>query len=319
MGVRFYKKGVLEMIKKEYTYKSASGICDIKAWQWAPEGEVKAVIQMHHGMAEHCTRYESWINDFVGRGYAIFMNDMLGHGESNEDRELLGYFGDNDGYKNILADAKTLTDIAKSEYPDKKFMIAGHSMGSLAMRCYINEYGCDFDGAIFIGTAGPTPLAKAGIPIMKAVGAIKGKKHHSQFLNNISLGAYDKPFEHRTHYDWGMRDTEEVDKYVADDLCGFLFTVAGYMDLSKLVVKCNADEWYRNVSVDVPILLTSGDMDPVGNYGKGVRQVYQKLLETGHNKVTLKLYHEARHEILNELNKAEVYDDINKWIEENVL
>lgn len=307
------------MIKKEYSYKSASGICDIKAWQWAPEGEVKAVIQMHHGMAEHSGRYESWINDFVNRGYAIFMNDMLGHGKSNDNPDLLGYFGDKDGYLNILADAKALTDIAKKEYPDKKFLIAGHSMGSLIMRNYINQYGNEFDGAIFIGTAGPTPIAKVGIPIMKAVGAIKGKKHHSQFLNNISLGAYDKPFEHRTHYDWGMRDTAEVDKYVADPLCGFLFTVAGFMDLSTLTIKCNEDAWFNNVSRNVPVLLTSGDKDPVGDYGKGVMAVYKKLLETDHNKAAIKLYPDARHEILNETNKTEVYDDINKWIEENVL
>lgn len=307
------------MIKKEYSYKSASGICDIKAWSWAPEGEVKAVIQMHHGMAEHCGRYESFINDFVGRGYAIFMNDMLGHGQSNEDKALLGYFGDKDGYLNILADAKALTDIAKKEYPDKKFIIGGHSMGSLIMRCYINEYGNDFDGAIFVGTAGPTPLAKVGIPVIKLVGAIKGKKHHSQMLNDISLGAYDKPFEHRTHYDWGISVPEEVDKYVADPLCGFVFTAAGYGDLSTLTIQCNEDRWFNNVAKDVPVLLTSGDKDPVGNFGKGVVEVYKKLLETDHNKVTLKLYENKRHEILNEINKDEVYNDIDKWIDENVM
>ena len=307
------------MIKKEYTYKSASGICDIKAWQFAPEGEVKAVIQMHHGMAEHTNRYRNFISAFTDRGYAIFINDMLGHGQSNDDKELLGYFGDKDGYKNILADAKTLTDIAKKEYPDKKFIIAGHSMGSLIMRCYINEYGNDFDGAVFIGTAGPTPIAKAGIPIMKVVAALKGKKHHSKFLNDISLGPYDKPFEHRTHYDWGMRDTKEVDEYVADPLCGFFFTVAGFMDLSQLTIQCNEDRWFNNVAKDKPVLLMSGDMDPVGNYGKGVTEVYRKLLETDHKNVTLKLYHEARHEILNELNKDEVYNDLEHWIEENIL
>ncbi len=307
------------MIKKEYTYKSASGICGIKAWQFAPEGEVKAVIQMHHGMAEHTNRYRNFISAFTDRGYAIFINDMLGHGQSNDDKELLGYFGDKDGYKNILADAKALTDIAKKEYPDKKFIIAGHSMGSLIMRCYINEYGNDFDGAVFIGTAGPTPLAKAGVPIIKAVSAVKGKKHHSKLLNDISLGAYDKPFEHRTHYDWGIRDTNEVDEYVADPLCGFVFTTAGYMDLSQLTIQCNEDRWFNNVAKDKPVLLMSGDMDPVGDYGKGVTEVYRKLLETDHKNVTLKLYHEARHEILNELNKDEVYNDLEHWIEENVL
>ena len=192
-------------------------------------------------------------------------------------------------------------------------------MGSLIMRCYINEYGNDFDGAVFIGTAGPTPIAKAGIPIMKVVAALKGKKHHSKFLNDISLGPYDKPFEHRTHYDWGMRDTKEVDEYVADPLCGFLFTVAGFMDLSQLTIQCNEDRWFNNVAKDKPVLLMSGDMDPVGNYGKGVTEVYRKLLETDHKNVTLKLYHDARHEILNELNKDEVYNDLEHWIEENIL
>lgn len=307
------------MIEKEYTYKSASGICDIKAWQFAPDGEVKAVIQMHHGMAEHSGRYKNFINAFVDKGYAIFINDMLGHGKSNNDRNLLGYFGDKNGYKDIIADAKTLSDIAKKEYPDKKFIISGHSMGSLIMRCYINEYGNCFDGAIFIGTAGPTPLAKAGVPIIKAVELIKGKKHHSEFLNKISLGAYDKPFEHRTHYDWGISDPDEVDKYVSDELCGFTFTAAGYNDLSKLTIECNTQDWANNIAKDMPIAFVSGDKDPVGNYGKGVKQVYEMLVNTGHTNVSMKLYPNKRHEILNEVNKTEVYDYIDKWIEENVL
>lgn len=305
---------------KEYTYPSSSGICDIKAWQWMPDnGDVKAVIQMHHGMAEHSGRYAGFIKAFTQMGYAVFMNDMLGHGKSNNDRALLGYFGDRDGYLNIIRDAKQLTDIVKQEYPDKKFIIAGHSMGSLIMRCYINEYGCDFDGDVIIGTAGPTPLAKVGVPIIKMVGAIKGKKHHSPFLNKLSLGAYDKPFEHRTHYDWGMRDTAQVDEYVADPLCGFLFTAAGYADLAKLTVECNEDAWYANVRSDLPIFLMSGAMDPVGNFSAGVQKVYNKLVSTGHTKVNIKIYPEARHEILNELNKDEVYADLNAWIEEKVL
>lgn len=305
---------------KEYSFPSASGICDIKAWQWLPDnGEVKAVIQMHHGMAEHCGRYKNFVKAFTDMGYAVFMNDMLGHGQSNVDRDLLGYFGDKDGYLNIIKDAKTLTDIAKDEYPDKKFIIAGHSMGSLVMRNYINEYGCPFDGDMIIGTAGPTPLAKLGMPIIDFVGKIKGKKYHSQFINDLSLGSYDKPFEHRTHYDWGMRDTHQVDEYVADPLCGFLFTVAGYKDLATLTVKCNEDRWYGNVAKDVPVILASGSMDPVGNYSKGVRQVYDKLIATGHTNVSIKIYPDARHEILNELNKEEVYADLNKWIEDKVL
>lgn len=307
------------MIEKEYTYKSSSGICDIKAWQYAPESEVKAVIQIHHGMAEHSGRYENFINAFVDKGYAVFINDMLGHGKSNNDRALLGYFGDKDGYKNIIADAKALSDIAKKEYPDKKFIISGHSMGSLIMRCYINEYGNCFDAAVFIGTAGPTPLAKVGIPVIKAVELFKGKKYHSELLNKLSLGAYDKPFEHRTHYDWGISDPDEVDKYVSDPLCGFVFTAAGYGDLSKLTIECNTKAWADNIDKDMPVAFVSGDKDPVGNYGKGVKQVYNMLVDSGHSNVSIKLYPEKRHEILNEVNKTEVYDYIDNWIKDNVL
>lgn len=305
---------------KEYSYPSASGLCEIKAWQWGPDdGEVKAVIQMHHGMAEHCGRYRNWIKAFTDLGYAVFMNDMINHGKSNTDKAMLGHFGDKDGYKDIIKDAYHLTGIAKKEYPDKKFIIAGHSMGSMVMRTYINYYGNDFDGAIFIGTSGRNPIAKFGMGIMDTVGAFKGLKHKSQFINKLGFSAYDKPFEHRTHYDWGMRDTAQVDEYVADEYCGFLFSVAGYKDLSKLVIECNSDEWFKNVAKDMPVLLASGTMDPVGNYSKGVKEVYNRLIETGHINVTMKLYEDARHEILNELNKEEVYADLDNWIVKEVL
>lgn len=307
------------MTVKEYSFKSSSGLCDIKAWQWAPEGDVKAVIQMHHGMAEHSGRYKNFIKAFTDMGYAVFMHDMINHGKSNHDKSLLGYFGDKDGRKHLTADAKTLIDIAKSEYPDKKIIIAGHSMGSMIMRCFVADYGNDFDGAMFIGTTGPNPLAKAGGVVTKIIGAFKGNKYKSQAVYEIAFSAYDKPFEHRTRYDWGMRDQKSVDEYVADEYCGYLFTLAGYDDLMKLVVGCNSDAFYNTLAKDMPVLLTSGDMDPVGNYGKGIKFVYDKLVHTGHTNVTMQMYPDARHEILNEINKEEVYANINAWIENNIL
>lgn len=308
------------MKTKEYTYKSATGLADIKAWQWYPDDEnVKAVIQMHHGMAEHCGRYKNFIKAFTDYGYAVFMNDMINHGKSNNDKNMLGYFGEKDGYRDIIRDARQLTEIAKKEYPDKKLIISGHSMGSMVMRSYINYCPCDYDAAVFIGTSGTNPIAKIGMGIMNAVGVLKGFKHHSPFINKIGFSSYDKPFEHRTSYDWGMRDQAQVDEYMADEYCGFLFTVAGYKDLSRLVIDCNSEQWFKNVKSDMPVLLASGTMDPVGNYSKGVKEVYQRLVDSGHTNVSIKLYDDARHEILNELNKEEVYSDINSWIEKNVL
>lgn len=305
---------------KEYSYPSASGLCEIKAWQWSPDDDkVKAVLQIHHGMAEHSGRYKNAVKAFTDMGYAVFMNDMINHGKSNKDKKDLGYFGKKDGYKSIIKDAKTLMDIAKKEYPDKPYIISGHSMGSLAMRCFINDYNDCFDGAVFIGTSGTNPLAQISLVLTGAVSAIKGDKYKSQWLYNIAFKPYDKPFEHKTTYDWGTRDKASVDDYMADEYCGFLFTASGYQDLGKMVIECNNDKWYQNVKKDTPVLLISGSMDPVGNYEKGVKEVYDKLFKTGHTCVDIKLYPNARHEILNELNKEEVYEYIDNFITSNVL
>ncbi|MGN0522289.1 MAG: alpha/beta fold hydrolase [Eubacterium sp.] len=305
---------------KEYSYPSISGLCEIKAWQWSPDdGNVKAVLQIHHGMAEHCGRYKAAIEAFVNMGYAVFMNDMINHGKSNSDKNMLGYFGDKDGYKDIIADAKTLMTIAKREYPDKKYVICGHSMGSLIMRCFINEYGNCFDAAVFIGTSGTNPLANVSIGLTNIVSAFKGKKYKSPWLYKMGFSAYDKPFEHRTNYDWGSRDTKTIDDYVADEYCGFMFSSSGYQDLAKLCIECNTDKWAQNIQSDMPILLISGSMDPVGNYSKGVQEVYDRLIKTGHTKVDLKLYPDARHEILNETNKEEVYEYIDNFICKSIL
>lgn len=308
------------MKTKEYSYPSKSGLCEIKAWQWFPDdGNVKAVLQIHHGMAEHSGRYKSAIHAFVNMGYAVFMNDMINHGKSNSKKELLGYFGDHNGYKDIIADAKTLMDIAKKEYPDKPYIISGHSMGSLIMRCFINECGNCFDGAVFIGTSGSNPLANISISLTEIVGRIKGRTYKSPLLYKLGFSAYDKPFEHRTSYDWGSRDTKCIDDYVNDEYCGFMFSASGYKDLARLCIECNSDEWANNIKSDMPVLLISGSMDPVGNYEKGVREVYDRLVSTGHTNVKMKLYPQARHEILNELNKEEVYNDIDSFITQNVI
>jgi alpha-beta hydrolase superfamily lysophospholipase len=308
------------MKTKEYTYISSSNLCEIKAWQWYPDNEnVKAVIQIHHGMAEHCGRYKNAVEAFVSMGYAVFMNDMINHGKSNSDENLLGYFGDKNGYKDVIRDAKILMDIAKSEYPDKKYIISGHSMGSLVMRCFINEYGNCFDGAVFIGTSGTNPLATISIALTGLVSAFKGKTYKSETLKKIGFGAYDKPFEHRTDYDWGISIPESVDEYQNDKYCGFTFASGGYQDLAKLCIECNSDKWYQNVSHLMPVLLLSGEMDPVGNYTLGVKEVYDKLIKTGHSLTEIKIYPGVRHEILNEVNRQEVYNDINDFIERKVL
>ena len=169
-------------------------------------------------------------------------------------------------------------------------------------------------GAIFMGTGGANGAAGAGLLAAKAIAAVKGKKHKSGLLNRMAFGAYNKRFEGRTDFDWLTRDTEIVDKYIADPYCGYLFTVQGMADLISANAASNLQSWYTAVPESLPILLVSGAEDPVGDYGKGVQSVADGLKATGHGNVTVKLYPGCRHEVLNEKNRQEVMEDLLEWI-----
>lgn len=308
------------MKTKEFGFKSATGVCDIYGCQYAPDdGEAKAVIVMHHGMAEHQQRYRGFFEYLTGKGYAVFMHDMANHGKSNQDFAIAGHFGNEGGNVNLIKDFKSVFDIARAEYPDKKIIIAGHSMGSFIARDFVAMYRDEsFNGAIFIGSGGPNPLAGVGAGITKMMAKTMGATHKSKLIDKMVFGAYNNKFEKRTNFDWLTKDNAIVDAYIADKYCGFLFTVSGMNDLIKIQTMANSDKWYSDVKTELPILITSGAMDPVGDYGKGLETVCSRLKETGHN-ATLKLYDNDRHEILNELDKETVYADLNNWITENVL
>lgn len=309
------------MKEKEYSFKSATGVCTINGAEYTPDNdEVKAVLVLHHGMAEHKERYRGFIEYLTDNGIVVFMHDMANHGKSNQNFEEAGYFGKKDGYKFLVKDLKTAFDMAKKAYPDKKIIAMGHSMGSFITRCFTAWYSdAGFSAAIYMGTGGSNPAAAAGDKLSAFLAKMQGAKHKSKFIDKVIFGSYNKKFEGRTSFDWLSRDTKEVDKYIADDYCGFLFSLQGMNDLVKLTVNANSAEWYSKVPQDIPILIISGAMDPVGNYGEGLKEVHAKLLESGHSKAQLKLYEGGRHEILNEVNKDEVYADILAFIENNVL
>ena len=304
-----------------YSYPSATGECEIYGNAYTPdEGEVKAILVINHGMAEHQERYRVFIKFMVNNGFAVYIHDMANHGKSNSNFDETGYFGETDGYKKLVEDFKTSFEKAKFAYPDKKIIVMGHSMGSFIVRCFTAWYPNEgYAGAIYMGTGGANPIAGVGEKVATLVAKVKGPKHKSKTLDKMSFSAYGKRTEGRTNFDWLTRDSEIVDKYIADDYCGFLFSAQGMHDLVKLNIEANTDEWYKGVATDLPILLISGAEDPVGEYAKGIRDIYQRLLASDHKKVTLKLYDNCRHEILNELNKEDVMDDILDWAEKEVL
>ena len=303
-------------MKKEYSFPSNTGVCKIYACAYLPES-YDTVLVIHHGMAEHQERYLGFIDYLNKNGIAVYMHDMANHGKSNQNFDESGWFGDKDGYKGLILDLKQNFDIAKEENPDKKLVVMGHSMGSFICRCFTAEYPDEgFSGAIYMGTGDANPIAGMGDKLSSLVAKIKGTKHKSKTLDKITFGSYGKGFEGRTNFDWLTRDASIVDKYIDDKYCGFLFSVQGMNDLVKVNIASNTDEWYAKLPKDLKILLTSGEEDPVGPKAQGIKNIAKKLEDTGHTNVTLKLYPDCRHEILNELNKDEVMADIVNWIKE---
>lgn len=303
--------------QKTYTFKSSSGLCDIFAKGYFPDEtvNVKGIIQIAHGMAEHHERYEDFISFLNANGYIVFINDHLGHGKSVENDDELGFFGKKAGYIHLVEDMKQLTDIAKKECPGLPVILFGHSMGSMLSRLYTERYGSELTAAVYCGTAGSNPAAKPGIAIVKAIKAIKGDHYRSKFVDNLAFGSYNNKFKpNRTNFDWLTKNNDIVDKYINDTYCGFLFTTSGYIDLLTLIVVINRADWYTSVPANLPIFLIAGNDDPVGNYGKGIKEVYNNLIDSKHTDVSINLIDNDRHEILNETDNKDVYKSILNWL-----
>lgn len=304
------------MIRNEFKFPSSSGLCDIFAQSFIPDsGNVKAVIQISHGMTEHSDRYIPFAEKLCEAGYAVFTNDHLGHRRSVKDDSMLGFFGSEKGYMNIVNDCKKLTEIAKAEYPDVPYFFFGHSMGSFIARCYTKYYGDGIDAAVYCGTSGPNPGASVGIAMAKLISKTKGEMHRSEFINSVAFGTYNKKTAKKTDCDWLTKDEEIVQEYIADKYCGFIFTAAGFKDLFSVLNEVNANDWYQSFNKELPVLLIAGEDDPVGTYGKGVTKVYENLKNTGHSDVTLKLYPTDRHEILNETDREDVMNYLVSWFD----
>lgn len=305
----------MEIIRKEYSIPSKSGIADVYARCWMPENP-KAVVQIAHGMAEHGERYEDFAKYLCEKNIAVFVNDHVGHGKSVKSDKDLGYFGESGGWDAFVEDEKTFTELIKSEFPGIPVVFFGHSMGSFIAREYIRRYGKDerIKAAVFCGTSGKNPASAIAITLAGTIAKAKGSRHKSEFINKMAFGPYNAKCEKRTPFDWLSTDTAQVDKYIADKYCGYLFTAAGYKDLFTILTKVSGKDWFEAVNPDLPLLIISGEDDPVGAYGKGIKQVYNDLKEANKKDVTLKLYAGMRHEILNEVENKIVYEDIAAWV-----
>ncbi|MBR2053376.1 MAG: lysophospholipase [Clostridia bacterium] len=277
---------------------------------WTCEGKPKAVVQILHGMAEHIGRYERMAKALNEKGFVVVGRDHRGHGK---DAVRLGYFAEKDGWQRILQDAHDLMNQTKKAYPHTPYFLLGHSMGSFLAREFALQFSDELDGLILSGTGYyPKALTVAG----KTVASLVRKTKPSKLVDKMAFSGNNKPFAPaRTPFDWLSRDEKEVDKYVADPLCGFMFTGKAYADFFGGLCALTDEKRLAGMKKDLPVYFLSGDHDPVGQMGEGVKKVADDFRKAGMQDVTVKLYPDARHELFNETNRDEVDVDLSAWLE----
>ena len=291
-------------------FKSRDGVHNIRYHVWFPEAEPKAVVQIAHGMSEYAKRYDRFAKFLAEEGFVVCANDHLGHGGSVNDSSELGYFAPEKGWETVVKDMHSLTKLIKQSYPGLPYFLFGHSMGSFLARAYTTWFGSELTGAVYCGTAGPM---KGTEMLLLAIDAAKHKHdefYRSETINKVAFGSYNKRIpEPRTDCDWLTRDEDIVDAYIADEKCGFIFTLNGFDNLGRLLWFISLEKWFSTVRKDLPIMLIAGDADPVGAYGEGVKKVFNKLISYSAS-ARIRIYEGARHELLNEINHEEVDRDV---------
>lgn len=311
----------MNTITTQLQFESYCKLAMISCVIMVPKCEIKGVVQISHGMCQSMNDYKRIMQFLCESGYVVAGNDHIGHGQSKIKQTLGGFFGLQNGHKVLVNDVYKLSHILQKKYPNKPFILLGHSMGSFIARLVASTYPGTIDGLILSGTGGTTKGLRFGICISNFISTIKGSTHYSKFLSKLSDGSLNKYFEKNNLHGgnnkaWLTRDTKILDsKQQEDDQ--LVFTTQAYHDLYLLMLFSNKAEWYQRVSKQMPIFLFSGTHDPVGDFGKGVSAVYAKLEEAGVKNVTFKLYPEGRHEMLNEINYEQVHQDILRWITVN--
>lgn len=302
------------MRKEDIYYGSRDGHTRIHAVKWIPDGEIKSILLLIHGMAEHIGRYDEAAAYFAERGILVAGNDLSGHGDSIPEDGMPGYFCEQDPATVLVRDVHRLKKLLQEEYPNVPILILGHSMGSFILRNYMFKYGTGIQGAIIVGTGTKKKIMiKCSIMLAGLQKLFLGDRHVAYLLDKLAFGDKSK-IEASHRNDWLCTDHSVVEKYDADPLCGFVFTVNGFRTMLALIDRLNNDSNTAQIPKELPVLMVSGAEDAVGDCGAGVRRAYEKYVAAGMKNIKLKLYENMRHEILNETEKAVVYADIYEFI-----
>lgn len=305
------------MRKEEFYYPSSDGKTSIHAVKWIPEGEVKMILQVAHGVTEYILRYEKLANYLTEKGILVVGNDHLGHGKSIIPNSPPMYFGPVGSWNNVVKDIEKCRLIIADEYKEIPYYLLGFSLGSFAVRTYLIDYPNTVDGAILIGTGQTPPFA---IKLAKFVANKEAKKHGEEYgtptIRSLTFGTYNKKFSpNRTEYDWLCSNNDSIDEYIKDPLRGGEMSSGLFREMLDGMAYTAKKEYIEKMNKDMPILLLSGNMDPVGDCGKGVMKTNEMLKKAGIQDVTLKIYPNLRHDILNEKCQNDIYGDIYNWLD----
>ena len=291
-------------------------IINVHKWGLEEGQAIKGIVQISHGMAEWAYRYDYFAKALNREGYIVYANDHRGHGLTAPSMEDVGYISDNDGFFDKVEDMRELNQLIREEHPSLPVVLFGHSMGSFLSQRYIQLYGSDLVGVILSGSNGKQgPIINLGIALAYLEMKFKGRRHRSRLLDKLSFGSYNRAFpDNRTKFDWLSRDEKLVDRYIEDPYCGGIFTSSFFYDFLRGLKMITRRKNLEAVSKNLPIYIFSGSMDPVGGFGKGVEKLKEMYETHGLKEVSLVLYPEGRHEMLNEINRDEVIEDIVRWL-----
>ena len=306
------------MKKEDIYFESRDGVSKLHAIVWSDETKNPiGILQIIHGMAEYIDRYDDFARFMVGKGYVVVGDDHLGHGDSVGENGTYGYFCKKDPATVLVRDEHRLKKLMEAKYPGVPYYILGHSMGSFIARNYLNRYGSGIQGMIVMGTGNQSKaLLGASKVLVGLTGFFCGEKHVAKFINKLAFGTFNRAIEDvKTNVDWLTKDEAIVDKYIADERCGFAFTVNGFRGLFELIYRLQKPKNLVTIPKKIPVFFVSGEEDPVGDYGEGVIGAKNDLVRAGLENVSMKLYPGDRHEILNETDKDIVYQDIYEWLE----
>lgn len=284
-----------------------------------PEQPAIGHVHLLHGMAEHIDRYDEFAKELVGNGFIVSGHDHRGHGKTNEKNGQLGYFGEKDGFERVTEDVREVLVQVREDVGEVPLILFGHSMGSFIARRYMQKYSESLAKAIICGTTfSPGVMGDIGTVIGKMASKLKTPQTESALLNKLSFGGFNKQIKQaQTGFDWLNSDANEVKKYIDDPFCGFIPTNQFYIDLFNGLKIIHQEKEINKIRKDLPVLLISGLQDPVGKDGKDIFKVAKGLTNAGMKNITVQLVENARHEILNEVNKLQTYQFIVNWMLKN--